>query len=402
MLPQPMTPRGHAAIGTPAMKSFSFVPRLFVILLVLLAPALRAAEGPTVVLSANPATAWADLERGYGSMRPPTSWAGKAPKPGEVTGFQKIIRTSANTYAAKAKEFVNRFPTNEHVGDARVMAVFFMNHALAAGDADTEEQITAYLDATIANATLPEKDRVAVFFMAGNAKVFKEAGMRYFSEGPQQFDGEIDENDKAQMREAMKLFPKSEYVFRFVIGMAQRHEGEDRKALLNEVISAPTAPDNMKELAKHLLAGTKPYQTGKPIELKFKSLDGVEVDLAALKGKVVLIHFWSTEIPASVEELTKLKTLYDRLHDRGLEMIGINLDDKEAPARRVLKDKNIPWPQQHDGKGWANEVAVRYAVMSAPLMWLVDRAGNLRLSNVIGNLDRMSEYFLGQPDPTDK
>jgi thiol-disulfide isomerase/thioredoxin len=385
------------------MKICLTLSRLILLVWLACGPAGRSeAAEATVALSANPVSAWADLERGYGAMRPPTSWQGKTPRPGEVTGFQKLIRTSATTYAAKAKEFINRFPTNEHVGDVRVMVVFFLNHAVAAGDLSSEEEITTYVDATIANLAIPELDRVAVFLMAGNVKVFKEAGMRYFSVGPQQFDGEIDQNDRERLGEAIKLFPKSEYVFRFVIGMAQRYEGEDRKELLTQVIKAPSAPDNMKQLAQHLLAGTKPYQLGKPIELKFKSLDGPEVDLAALKDKVVLIHFWSTEIPASVDDFASLKEVYTKLRDHGLEIIGVNLDTKEAVVRRVLKEKGVTWPQQFEGKGWANGFAVRYAVLKAPTLWLVDKSGNLRLSNVLGNTERMAEFFLGQRGPGDK
>ena len=83
----------------PAMKTFfiSHLLRLLAVITLVGAFSVRPVAGQTVVLSANPVTAWADLERGYGAMRPPTSWQGKTPRPGEVTGFQKIIRTSSTT-----------------------------------------------------------------------------------------------------------------------------------------------------------------------------------------------------------------------------------------------------------------------------------------------------------------
>lgn len=77
-----------------------------------------------------------------------------------------------------------------------------------------------------------------------------------------------------------------------------------------------------------------------------------------------------------------------KLHDQGFEVVAISLDDKESALRRFISEKELPWPQHFDGKGWENQFAVRYGVFGIPTMWLVDKRGNLRDTNARFNLER--------------
>ena len=65
--------------------------------------------------------------------RPPEDWRTREPKAEEVAGFQKQVREAAQSFANKAREFIERFPTNENVGDARITVVHALTHAVAAG-----------------------------------------------------------------------------------------------------------------------------------------------------------------------------------------------------------------------------------------------------------------------------
>src|SRR5439155_13080678 len=148
-------------------------------------------------------------------------------------------------------------------------------------------QIKDFVAAMLADKTIPENDRVGVLLFSGNTAFSKKVGMRLFTEGMRKLDSEFEANEVASLRLALKQFPTNSMIYTMAVALAQRSEGERQKELANDVINAPGAPPGVKTLAKHLLNGTKPYEEGKPLDIRFTALDGRDVDLAKLRGKVV-------------------------------------------------------------------------------------------------------------------
>lgn len=133
-----------------------------------------------------------------------------------------------------------------------------------------------------------------------------------------------------------------------------------------------------------------------PLPLKFTALDGREVDLAQMRGKVVLIVFWATWHAPSVSELKKIAAAYEKLHEKGLEVVFISHDKDREKLLKFVKEKNIPWAQYFDGKGPKNDISRRYALRNLPALWLVNKQGFVTYTDARGELEDLVGKLLAE------
>lgn len=126
---------------------------------------------------------------------------------------------------------------------------------------------------------------------------------------------------------------------------------------------------------------------GGTLEIAFTALDGAKVDLAAMKGKVVLVDFWATWCAPCVASQPKIKELYEKFHDKGFEVIGISLDRAEdkAQVQSFVKKKNLVWPQAFSGKGWDDEFAAKCGITAIPATFLIGKDGKIAAIDLGGH-----------------
>jgi len=118
------------------------------------------------------------------------------------------------------------------------------------------------------------------------------------------------------------------------------------------------------------------HKVGKKITaFEAKLMDGKTVKFPAdYKGKVVLLDFWATWCGPCMMEVPNVVAAYDKFHEKGFEVLAVSLDqaNSEEKIKQVLTSRKMPWPQVYDGKGWAAEVAQKYAIESIPATFVVD------------------------------
>jgi peroxiredoxin/TolB-like protein len=135
---------------------------------------------------------------------------------------------------------------------------------------------------------------------------------------------------------------------------------------------------------------------GDTFELKFRSTDGRDVDLSALKGKVVLVAFWATWAEPKTHEMQNVKDVYDKFHSKGFEVVGVSLDTDRSALETFTKREDMPWPQSYSGDGWDDSIAKKYAIKSIPALLLIGKDGKIAAANVrgLGTLEKKLDELL--------
>ena len=132
---------------------------------------------------------------------------------------------------------------------------------------------------------------------------------------------------------------------------------------------------------------------GKPAApFSLTSFDGAALSLSALRGRVVVMNFWASWCyPACYEEAPALARAWEAYKDRGVSFIGVNIQDKEEPARKFLARFGHTFPNAPDPAG---RVSVDYGVYGVPETFFIDRAGNIRGKHVGALTDAIVKQYV--------
>jgi peroxiredoxin len=141
--------------------------------------------------------------------------------------------------------------------------------------------------------------------------------------------------------------------------------------------ASPVHPANQRIRASLEQVTTMAALGGKPLNFKFTAMDGREVDLSKLRGKVVLVTFWATWCEVCAGHMPEVAKIYEKFRTKGFEVIGISLDRDQSELERFMAAHDMPWPQHFDGKEWDGALVTSLGVNYLPTMWLINRKGLL-------------------------
>jgi len=126
-----------------------------------------------------------------------------------------------------------------------------------------------------------------------------------------------------------------------------------------------------------------------------KDINGKEVKLSSLKGKVVILSFWASWDKKSREANKSLKSVYKKYHNRGLEIYQVSLDRSKVLWENAVKTDDLPWINVSDLRYTESLAAKQYNVRRIPSDFIIDRNGDIIGKDLYGERleEKMRELF---------
>ena len=103
-------------------------------------------------------------------------------------------------------------------------------------------------------------------------------------------------------------------------------------------------------------------------------LNGSTVSLASLRGKVVMLDFWSSWCPPCRREAPTLAEVYGEYGSQDVEFIGVAIWDDPGEVNRYVREFGLAYPNLLDDRG---RIGIDYGVAGIPEKFFIDAQGNL-------------------------
>ncbi|MED9944708.1 MAG: TlpA disulfide reductase family protein [Hallella sp.] len=124
-------------------------------------------------------------------------------------------------------------------------------------------------------------------------------------------------------------------------------------------------------------------------DFTLKSIDGKNISLSSLKGKVVVLDFWGSWCVWCIKGMPKMKEYYAKYKGK-LEILGIDCNDTEQKWRDAVKKHELPW--LHVRNEGNPDVTVLYGISGFPTKIVVDAEGKIS-KVVVGESEDFYTYL---------
>lgn len=158
-----------------------------------------------------------------------------------------------------------------------------------------------------------------------------------------------------------------------------------KAALINIPAAYKTDPILMK-LQQRVDAAEATATGSKFVDFEMFNEQGDAVCLSQFVGKsnYVLVDFWASWCNPCLREMPRLVELYTTYKTKGLQVVGVSLDNDKQAWLGCIKRMSMTWMQMSDLKGWNCEGAELYGIRSIPHMLIIDKEGTIIARDLTG------------------
>lgn len=147
-----------------------------------------------------------------------------------------------------------------------------------------------------------------------------------------------------------------------------------------------------KEISFYLNQGQKGEIGMIAPDFTLRTPDGKPVSLYGVKAKAKIIDFWASWCGPCRAQNPKVRRMYDKYHDQGLEIISVSLDSKMDLWLKAIEKDQLPWIHLSDLNGWESTVAKMYGIKGIPHIFVLDEDNRIIGEKLYG--EELEKYVL--------
>jgi len=130
-----------------------------------------------------------------------------------------------------------------------------------------------------------------------------------------------------------------------------------------------------RQAGQNVAAGVDRGERPAAPDFTLPALEGDEqISLSSYRGKVVVLNFWASWCVPCRDEAPVLQAGWERWRDRGVVVLGVNVQDFSGDARKFVDRYGVTYPNVKDGAG---SIVGRFGVVGYPETYFIDARGRI-------------------------
>ncbi|MBS1689979.1 MAG: TlpA family protein disulfide reductase, partial [Bacteroidetes bacterium] len=130
------------------------------------------------------------------------------------------------------------------------------------------------------------------------------------------------------------------------------------------------------------LALKRKLNPGEPeLDFAIHTIDGKDIKLSDLKGKVVMLDFWASWCMPCIAEMPYAAKIEQEYKDKDVVFLYVSVDEDDNAWKNAIQKRNIEGMHMRATGGMEGPLAKQYDVEGIPSYFLIDKKGNYAMVN---------------------